>query len=86
MQISVTNGDLWREERIKKTLRIAGKILGLSNDQFELLIDEIHDSKGQLAIYWKTPHTIRQESAFSDAWTECGEHAANIWHYEGGSK
>ncbi len=83
MQISVTHGDLWREQRIYKTLRIAGKILGLSIDQFELLIDEIHDNKGQLSIHWKTPQTMRQAQAFKDAWAECGEHGPILHWPEG---
>lgn len=73
MKIHVTDNHLWRVERVSKALRIAGKILGISLEQFELLIDEIHDHKGQLSIHWKVPQTFRQAQAFSDAWAECKE-------------
>lgn len=83
MKISVTNGELWREERVYKTLRIAGKILGVSLEQFDLLIDEIQDHKGQLAIFWKAPQTTRQAQAFTDAWAECKENGP-ILHWPDG--
>lgn len=84
MKIFVTDDNLWRMERASKALRIAGKILGISMEQFDLLINEIHDYKGTLEIHWKVTHTPRQAQAFSDAWAECREN--NVAHYLDGVK
>lgn len=83
MLIYVSDNNLWRMERVSKVLRIAGKILGISSEQFELLIDEVHDNKGQLTIHWKVPQTKRQAEAFTAAWEECKEHGP-VLHFPDG--
>ena len=77
MNISAYDGNQWRVDRVKKAVRIACAILGMSEQQMAQIVDGIEDHKGELFISWKFPQTRWQELAFASAWRECGEYAVH---------
>lgn len=74
------NQEEWRLKRLQKATRIACAIMGLTEQQAELLIQSIQDERGLLAVTWNQPWTKQQELAFNTAWGECGEQAASVVH------
>ena len=78
----VTHDDQpFRENRLKKALRIAAAVLSITPDQAELLICELEDHKGSLIVKWRTwPITDLQRHAFKTAWSECHEHDVEHIH------
>lgn len=69
-----------RNARIHKCIRIASLIMGIGDDQMELLIQSVHDNQGDLTVTWHAEPTPRFKAAFRDAWKECGEPRANVLH------
>jgi hypothetical protein len=63
-----------RDDRLKKCARIAAAILGLTEDQLGVLIEHMHDHKGQLLVQWNHQPTERGMLALKDAWFECAEY------------
>ncbi len=80
MQYSAYDGAQHRIERLKKAVRIATAMCGLSEDQAKLLITRVHDHKGQLILSWTCMPTEQQRLAFGVAWEQCSEPAANVSH------
>ena len=70
-----------RIDRLEKVQRLASAILGLSNEQFEMLILEMYDHKGQLNVVWNnTKPTQMQKAAFSKSWELCAECPTEVYH------
>lgn len=75
MKYGSNDGDKSRLVRLEKAQRLASAILGLSKEQFEMLILELFDHKGQLNVVWNnTKPTEMQKAAFTKAWDLCGEY------------
>ena len=69
----ICNNEDWRLKRLQKVVRISGAMMGLTRQQFDLLIESIQDEKGLLVVEWTQPWTKSQENAFRVTWGECGE-------------
>jgi hypothetical protein len=72
----------WRISRLKRALEAFCRVYGISNEQADLLIERIHDHKGNLSVMWvggqkPTPEQVR---AWAIAWEICGEPCENIDH------
>lgn len=72
----------WRISRLERALDAFCRVYGISNEQADLLIERIHDHKGNLSVMWMngqkpTPEQIR---AWNIAWEIAGEPGENIDH------
>lgn len=85
MEFSAYDGAPHRIDRLKKAVKIATAICGLSEDQAKLLITRVNDHKGQLEVEWTCAPTDQQRLAFGVAWEQCKEPAANVTHVLMGS-
>ena len=54
MDITTYDDQPFREQRLKKALRIASAILSITPDQAELLLCGLEDHKGDLIVKWRT--------------------------------
>lgn len=74
MKYGSSDGDKSRINRLEKAAKLASAILGLSDEQMEMLVLEMYDYKGQLNVVWnKAKPTEMQKASFSKAWELCGE-------------
>ena len=80
MKISNYEDAKHRDDRLLKCARIAKAILFLSDEQADVLIDELHDYKGRLTVTWNYRPTQHQVEAFRAAWELCGEPGVNTEH------
>lgn len=80
MNITAHDGALHRIERLKKAIKIATAICGLSDEQAECLIFEVHDNRGNLTIHWNMEPTAVQKNAFAVAWEQFKEDPKAIHH------
>ena len=73
--IAFTSHDMaqHRADRLKKALRIAIQVAGITDEQAALLIREMRDEKGVLCIDWIMEPSDQQKRAFDVAWSLCGE-------------
>ncbi len=62
-----------RADRLKKALRIAIHVAGITDDQAALLIREMRDDKGTLCVAWRMEPSQHQRRALDVAWELCGE-------------
>lgn len=62
-----------RADRLKKALRIAIEIAGITEHQADILIAELSDQKGVLWVDWRIEPSDQQRRAFEAAWALCGE-------------
>lgn len=62
-----------RADRLKKALRIAIQIAGITDEQADLLILGLRDQKGALLVQWRIEPSDQQKRAFEAAWELCGE-------------
>lgn len=62
-----------RADRLRKTLRVAASIAGLTSEQTELLIHSLRDERGTLVVAWQIEPSDHQRRAFADAWALYGE-------------
>lgn len=78
--IAFTSHDMaqHRADRLKKALRIAIQVAGITEQQAALLIREMRDDKGTLRIDWLMEPSDQQIRAFDVAWALCGE--TNVRH------
>ena len=76
----ICNNEEWRLKRLQKVVRISGAMMGLTRQQFDLLIASIQDDKGLLVVEWTHPWTQSQENAFRVTWGECGELQDSVVH------
>lgn len=83
MELITERGESWRIDRLKKSADVFCTIVGISPQQLDLLVFELHDHKGTLQVYWVEPPSKRFMDAFRDAWALCGETACE--HYRPGS-
>ena len=81
MKYGGSDGSKSRITRLEKVQRLVGAILGLSDEQVEMLILEMYDHKGQLNVVWNnTKPTPMQKAAFSKAWELCAECPTEVYH------
>lgn len=74
-----SDGMKTRMVRLEKARSIAEAILGLSQDQMDMLVLEMYDYKGQLNVVWNnTKPTEMQKAAFLKSWEMCGE--SDVYH------
>lgn len=66
-----------RDVRLRKCLRIAIAIMGISPRQADRLLLSLHDHKGDLHVLWFDPPTEAQRAAFQEAWSLCGEYTVH---------
>lgn len=79
MELNAYDGSLWRIERLQKFVRVVSTMTGLSEEQLDVLIENLHDHKGELIVHWKHGGcSPRMRLAFNDAWNVCGEY--NVHH------
>jgi hypothetical protein len=73
--INITSHDMaqHRADRMRKTLRVAASIAGLTPGQTDLLIHSLHDERGTLVVTWHIEPSEHQRRAFADAWALYGE-------------
>lgn len=78
MIVEAHDNNLWRIERVQKSLKVACAILGVTKPQLQALLYRVADQKGELHILWNHSWTKQQEQAFQVAWELCGE--SNVHH------
>lgn len=69
-----------RADRLKKALRIAIEVAGITQAQAEMLIAEMRDQKGTLLVAWRIAPSEQQKRAFDAAWGLCGEDQSSVTH------
>ena len=84
MQVTSCDGSRYRSERLKKTLRIALAIAGLTEGQAEKLITSVRDDHGALVVSWECFPSEAQCLAFRSAWKICGESWDAVTHHSVG--
>jgi len=62
-----------RADRLRKALRIAIEVAGITEAQAGMFIAGMHDQKGELWIDWSIAPSDQQMRAFEAAWRLCGE-------------
>lgn len=73
MKLNSSTGADYRAARLRKCARLAAAIMGLSPEQFALLVAEMDDARGVLIVTWRTEPAGRAQLAVDAAWAECGE-------------
>ncbi len=64
-----------RADRLRKALRIAIEVAGITEAQASMFIAGMHDQKGTLWVEWRVAPSDRQTRAMEVAWGLCGESA-----------
>lgn len=81
MKISSHDGSPHRQQRLEKVRKLATHLLRLTDKQFEQLVEEIHDFKGNLEVTWL--HGLpneHQRDSFGVAWELVGEDKRCVSH------
>lgn len=68
-----SDGSSHRFARLRKAVKIFTQIAGLTEQQAEMLINEVYDHKGELWVDWKIPPSDAQRRAIESAWALCEE-------------
>lgn len=83
IKLTVTSGspsgsEPWRLERISRVSAVIAKEFGAKNEK--LIIDELHDHKGELTVTWKEDPTIVQKDIVESTWEKEDELKENVIH------
>jgi hypothetical protein len=84
MDYTSHDGAEHRVHRLIKATRIATAIMGLTDDQAQLLIHGLHDDRGTLVVRWRCSPSAFQVAACAVAWEQCGERGDSVRHVVGG--
>jgi hypothetical protein len=63
----------WRINRLERAFDAFCRVYGISEEQAKLLIERIHDHKGNLSVHWVSGPTPEQCRAWGIAWEIVGE-------------
>jgi len=75
LEFRVYDDQPFRTKRLEKALRIACAIMSVTEQQADMLINNMEDYRGTLLVRWNSwPITDHQRAAFEAAWRECDEH------------
>ena len=80
MHLHTHDGREDRVARLKKALRIATAMCGLTEAQANILITSLTDERGTLITAWVSPPSDQQVNAFRVAWGLCGESDRQVLH------
>lgn len=69
----------FRFARLRKAERFFIQIAGITAEQVPLLLDSLHDNKGELWVGWRVAPSDAQRRAIEAAWGLCEE---SIVHHE----
>lgn len=73
IEYTSSDGTAHRFVRLRRAVRIFTQVAGLTDEQVELLINSVHDQKGELWIGWRLAPSEAQKRSIEAAWRLCEE-------------